>query len=179
MAEMIGSVSAVVSLVEFSGRILSLGYGYLSKVSRAPAEVRLLLSEVANLNVLLGRLQAFADDAFDPSASTALQSLAQLGIFKSCEELLASVYTIIETCQRIDGQDVKNFGKRLIWPLKERETKDTMEQLGRLRDTLTAALATDSAYEPIDIYEQYTCWSTNVIAVPLWVDWRTLHAKSI
>lgn len=156
MAEIIGSVSAVVSLVEFSGKILSLGYGYLSKVSRAPSEVRLLLSEVANLNVLLGRLQAFAEDAFDPSDSTVLQSLAHLGIFKSCEKLLGSVYTIIDTCQRLDGQDVKNFGKRLIWPFKERETKDTMQQLGRLRDTLTAALAADSAYGFMNTYE-HTC----------------------
>ncbi|KAA6408778.1 MAG: hypothetical protein FRX48_07121 [Lasallia pustulata] len=145
MAEVIGSVSAVVALVEFSGKILSLGYGYLSKVARAPAEVRLLLSEVANLNVLLGRLQTFAEDGFDPSASTVLQSLAQLGIFKTCEKLLGSVYTIIDTCQRLDGQDVKNFGKRLLWPFKERETKDTMQRLGCLRDTLTAALAADSA----------------------------------
>lgn len=146
MAEVIGSASAVVALVEFSGKILSLGYGYLSKVARAPAEVRLLLSEVANLNVLLGRLQTFAEDGSDPSASTVLQSLAQLGIFKTCEKLLGSVYTIIDTCQRLDGQDVKNFGKRLIWPFKERETKDTMQRLGCLRDTLTAALAADSAY---------------------------------
>lgn len=153
MAEIIGSVSAVVSLVEFSGRILSLGYGYLSKVSRAPSEVRLLLSEVANLNVLLGRLQALAEDAADRSDSTVLQSLAHLGIFKSCESLLGSVYTIIDTCQRLDGQDMKNFGKKLIWPFKERETKDTMQQLGRLRDTLTAALTADSAYDFMNTYK--------------------------
>lgn len=42
MAEMIGPVSAVVSLVELSGKILSLDYEYLSKVSMGPTEVRLL-----------------------------------------------------------------------------------------------------------------------------------------
>jgi hypothetical protein len=31
---------------------------------------------------------------------------------------------------------VKNLGKRIIWPFKDKETKDAMAQLGRLREAL-------------------------------------------
>lgn len=62
MAELVGTISAVTSLVDFSGQIRSLGYGYLAKVVRAPSQVRTLMSKLANVNISLDRLRELADD---------------------------------------------------------------------------------------------------------------------
>jgi hypothetical protein len=105
--------------VDFSGQILSLGYGYLAKVVRAPSQVRTLMSKLANVNISLDRLRELADDN---DCNSILQKLSQFGAFGSCETLLRSVETAIKICQHKDGQDVKESGKRIIWPLQERDT---------------------------------------------------------
>lgn len=146
MAEIIGAASAIVGLVEISGKILKVGYSYLDKVAKAPAEMRALLSDVAYINVLLDRLQTLANqDGGSPMGMTTLQTFAHLGVFESCKSLLKTVENSVRTCEQLQGHDIKNFGKKLIWPFKESETKSTLEQLGRLKDTLSAALTVDSA----------------------------------
>ncbi|MCJ1475156.1 hypothetical protein MMC13_003816 [Lambiella insularis] len=146
MAEIIGTISAVTTLVEFSGEILSLGYGYVAKVARAPTELRHLLREIANINIFLDQLQHLAgQDGNDPAGNTALLSLSNRGEFAACEELLRHVDSSLSICRSKEGQDLKNFGKRLLWPLREHETKNLMQQLTCMRDTLSAALALDSA----------------------------------
>ena len=148
MAEVVAGVSAIAGLVEISGKILSIGYGYLNKVAKAPTEMRALLSDVAYINVLLDRLQTVADqDSGSPMEISTLKTLIHLGVFKSCNSLLKTVEKSLKTCEQQQGHDIKlkNLGKRMIWPLKESETRNALEQLGRLKDTLSAALTVDSA----------------------------------
>jgi hypothetical protein len=144
MAE-IAAASSLVSLIDFSGNILAAGYGFLAKVARAPAEIRTVLSDVANINALLDQLQGLVNDPADSNAKNALQSLALLGTFKICGELLKTVEKSLESCRQSDGHQLKNLGRALKWPLAEREMKDTMQQLRVLQDQLTAAVAVDSA----------------------------------
>ena len=145
--EGIAAASTVVQLIDFSGKILAAGYGFLSKVVRAPAEIRMLLNEIANINTLLDRMQTFATTAADPGAHTALQALSLRGTFDDCEQSLKAAQKCLDACKQSDGEQVKNFGRALRWPLTEREMKDTMQKLRVLQDQLTAALTVDSAYE--------------------------------
>jgi hypothetical protein len=62
MAEIVGVVASVAQLVHLSGTLLANGYGFLSKVARAPSEIRSLLTETAAINSILGQLQAISDD---------------------------------------------------------------------------------------------------------------------
>lgn len=143
--EAAAAASALVGLIAFSGDVLCAGYGYIHKVAKAPAEMRLLLSEVASLNMLFSRLQMFTEDSEDSLFVSALQSLDELGVFRECRKLIKSVQESIDKCREVDRKGIKDVGKRLLWPFKEKETKDTIEQLERLRDTLSTALAVDSA----------------------------------
>jgi hypothetical protein len=145
MAE-IAAASSIISLIDFSGRLLAVGYGFLVKVARAPVEIRMLLSDVANINLLLDRMQSLAGDQLDQDTKTALQSLATRGTFTACESLLKTAEKCLETCKHADGQQLKNFGRALKWPLTEREMKDTMQQLRAIQEQLSTALAVDSAY---------------------------------
>jgi hypothetical protein len=146
MAEIIGTVGAVASviqLVQFSGEILTAGYGFIAKVSRAPSELRELLAESAAVNSILAQLQFLGESSTSPN--DALQSLQQLGVFKECNDLLITIKRSLDLCQQVRGDDVRNFGRRLVWPFKERETKEAMQRLHRLRGLLTTALDTNSA----------------------------------
>ena len=144
MAE-IAAASSVASLIDFSGKVLAAGYGFLAKVARAPAEIRMLLSDVANINVLLDRMQDLAQDSDDPNAKSALRLLTSHGTFKTCETLLRTAENCLESCKQADSQRLKNFGRALKWPLTEREMKDTMRQLRVVQDQINTALSLDSA----------------------------------
>ena len=143
--EAAATASALVGLIAFSGDVLCAGYGYIHKVAKAPAEVRMLLSEVASINMLLSRLQLFAEESKDSLCSSALKSLEELGVFRDCAKLINSVQESIDKCREVNGQEIRNVGRMLLWPFKEKETKDTIRQLERLRDTLSTALTVDSA----------------------------------
>ena len=143
--EAAATASALVGLIAFSGDVLCAGYGYIHKVAKAPAEMRMLLSEVASLNMLLSRLQMFSEESQDSLLSSALKHLDEVGVFRDCAKLISSVQECINKCREVNGQEIRNVGRMLLWPFKEKETKNTIKQLERLRDTLSTALAVDSA----------------------------------
>jgi hypothetical protein len=145
MAEAIGIIASVAQLVNLSGTLLAGGYGFLSQVARAPAEVRSLLTEAAAVNSLLSQLQLIADSDFDPALFDALKALDGLGVFQECQTTFKFIQTALARCQHEAGKDLKNFGKRLAWPFKEKETKDAMQRLHCLRGVLANAVEVDSA----------------------------------
>jgi hypothetical protein len=139
MAE-VAAVATIVQLVDFGGKILAAGYTFLAKIARAPTEIRMLLSDVANVNALLSQIQSLTSGVADTNASTALNSLTSPGALKTCDELLISVEKDLESCRQAEGHPLKNIGKALKWPIIERERKDTMQQLRVLQDELTSAI---------------------------------------
>ena len=84
MAEIIGTVASVAQLVQLSGALLAGGYSFLSKVTRAPSDIRSLLTETAAVNSLLGQLQQIADSSPKTAPDDALQILERIGVFKEC-----------------------------------------------------------------------------------------------
>jgi hypothetical protein len=143
--EVAGSAATILQLVSFTGEILVAGYGYLSRVQKAPPEIRSLLKEAANLNALLDQLQALVTEDPSPHVISAIETLTYLDVFGNCRSLMKVVLKSIKECEQISGQGARNFGRRLLWPFKEKETKETMQQLGRLREALSAAVVVDSA----------------------------------
>jgi hypothetical protein len=143
--EAAGSAATILQLVSFTGEVLIAGYGYLSKVQKAPSEIRSLLKETANLNALLDQLQTLVAEDAKPHIMSALETLTSFDVFGDCRSLTKIVLKSIKACEQISGHGARNFGRRLLWPFKEKETKETLQQLVRLRETLSAAVAVDSA----------------------------------
>jgi hypothetical protein len=102
MAE-IAAASSIISLIDFSGRLLAVGYGFLAKVARAPEEIRMLLNDVANINLLLDRMQSLASDQLDQKYQTALQSLTARSTFTAWDSLLKTAEKCLEACKPADG----------------------------------------------------------------------------
>lgn len=152
MAEVLGTVSAVVNIVQFAGQILVSGYGFIHKVRGAPIELSRLLSEVAILHSLLDRLRTeVAGDDDGSGMQTAFQSLEKEGIFESCQKLFHDVDNAIRACQQSSEHSIKNIGRRLKWPFKEKETKRMMQELAKVRETVSLALDIDMRYLLISI----------------------------
>jgi len=145
-AEAIAITASIFSVIEFGGKVLVAGYGFLSKVKKAPIEISRLLAEVAGLRALLDQLRIFAAEGDDQNAETALRILQDHGVLNDCTTLLSAVQNSIQKCQATEGGHVAGLAKGFQWPFKEKETKDLTQQLSRLRDTLTAAVSVDSAY---------------------------------
>ena len=146
MAEALGAASAVAGLLSLSGKVLAEGYDIISTVHRAPKELRELLKEVASLSTLLDHLSSLPDETRDPEyADARLKDLAQAGQIRECEESLLLVRKSIEKCQAVKGEQVKNLGRRMLWPFKEKETKETLGRLARIRGHLTTAVTVDVA----------------------------------
>ena len=140
----VGAASAVTSLLQFSGAILSKGYNYASKVLRAPEELRQLLTEVAALNSLLDQLQSLLD-VNHHGLQNAVSTLERIGTLTESRDILDAVSTSIGKCSQIEGQTTRNLGRRMLWPFQERETKDLLQRFQKVRDQFNLALSIDSA----------------------------------
>lgn len=144
--EAAASAATILQLVSFTGEVLVAGYNYLSKVQKAPSEIRSLLKETAILNAVLDQLQTLITEDASPPIMSALEALTSLNVFGDCRSLMKIVLQSIKACEQVSGQGARNIGRRLLWPFKEKDTKQTLQQLGRLRVALSAAIVVDSAW---------------------------------
>jgi hypothetical protein len=142
--EALGSAATLIQIISFTGEVLVTGYGYLSKVSKAPTQIRALLRETAALNDLLAEIQDLVDNERGGEAASVLTTRERLGVLSDCKELVGLVEKIVKRCGKLVDKDVQKSAKNLLWPFKEKETKDLMAQLSRLREILSAAIAVDS-----------------------------------
>ena len=140
----LATAASITTLLQISGKILSNGYEYLSRAVRGPKELRLLLIETAALNSLLDEVQSLLETG-DDSLRSAVFSLDRLGTLTESKELLSTVQVAITKCRLEDGHCSKNLGRRLLWPFKEKETKELLQQFHRLRATFGSALSIDTA----------------------------------
>ncbi|EXK34563.1 hypothetical protein FOMG_09952 [Fusarium oxysporum f. sp. melonis 26406] len=89
MAEAVGIAAAVMQLTQLAVQVLATGYAFLAKLSKAPSEVRQLLTEVAALDYILGRLQALASTTpAEAAADNMVLALQQAGVLTDCKDML-------------------------------------------------------------------------------------------
>jgi hypothetical protein len=144
MGEVLGGASAIAGLISLSGTVLAEGYAYVASVRRAPKELRELLCESAALDTVLDQLQGLIDESQGiESESARLKDLAQSESIKECKESLLLVQRSISQCQQVKGEGVRNLGKRVVWPFKEKETKEVLARLSRIRGHLATILTVD------------------------------------
>ena len=143
--EAVAAVATIAQLVEFSGEILVLGYGFLARVSAAPTEIRILLIEVANVNVILDRIHGLANDHDTSHLQVTTGKLIQLGALDNCRLYLEWTQACLEKCRQVDGQSLANVGRKLKWAFVEKDVKRMIDQLRRLQAQIDQAINLDSA----------------------------------
>ena len=148
--EAVGLAASIASLLEISGKIVTAGYTYISKVVQAPSRMRMVLSEVSSVNLVLGRLEEYSVHQSGSNGTSILDTLFRNGVFEECQDLLKRIDGTIQICMaeseaQFAKREAKAFIKRVIWPMKEKETQEILERLHRLRSVLSDAIAQDSA----------------------------------
>lgn len=143
--EAVAAIATIVQLVEFSGEILVHGYGFLARVSAAPNEIRILLTEVANVNVILDRVRGLANDPDVGHLQITTDKLIQLGALDSCRVQLKRIQECLGKFKQVDGQGLANIGRKLKWALIEKDVKCMIDQLRRLQAQIDQAINLDSA----------------------------------
>ena len=148
--EAVGLAASLASLLEISGKIVTAGYGYISKVAHAPSRMRMVLSEVSSVDLALGRLEEYSAHQSGSGSTSLLYTLSRNGVFKDCTEVLKKIDGVVQTCMaeseaQSSKREVKAFMKRVVWPMKEKETQEILGHLDRLRSILSDAIAQLSA----------------------------------
>jgi hypothetical protein len=143
--EAVAAVAGIVQLVDFSGKILVHGYGFLAQFSSAPSEIRILLTEVANVNMVLDRVRQLANDPNAGHLQMTTDKLVKLGALDNCRVLLERFQECLEKCKQVDGHGLANVGRKLKWAFIEKDVKSMIDQLRRLQAQIDQAINLDSA----------------------------------
>jgi hypothetical protein len=93
-------------------------------------------------------MQVLIDDGRNTHSMTTLGEIAKLGTITECTELLLSIQSSLRKCKQIHGEHGQNLGRRILWLFQEKETKNKLTQLSRIRDHLATALTADATYGP-------------------------------
>lgn len=133
MAEILGLAVNIVTLIQLTGKITCLGYGYISGVKRAPKDLRDLVNELNTLSQILEILQDYADKNPDSTALLKLDTPLQ--------ECVVELKKLEIKLEPQDG--LKGFLGNLKWPLKEVETLQYVARIERHKNLFILALTVD------------------------------------
>lgn len=137
MGEVLGISASLIAIIQLTGTVTCLGWGYISGVKRAPKDLRDLVDELNSLSKVLSIVQ---DLAADPNKkSTALQKLDDTnGPLKLCARDLEDLRLKLEP-----RGGFKGFMDNIAWPLKETDTLQYIARLERHKTLLIFALNAD------------------------------------
>ena len=151
MAEAFGIAAGVIAVLQITNSILSICDDYKAAVRGASWELPGIQKEMKDLLTVLQTLEPLAANV-SPLDPARFQTLALLsgpeGLLEACRKEIERLE------KRLKSPDwMKRFGPRrqalvqsLRWPLKEAETKKTLDTISRFREILQMALVVDQTY---------------------------------
>lgn len=137
----LGVASGVVAILQMTGTLISQGYSYIGALKDAPKDLKALVQELTSLNGILWALKGQLELAQSTQNNHQLAALELLnkpgGPFDSCKDILRHVE------KRLKNLEDRKLGSYLVGPLKDKSTKQHIEQLERLKSVFQLALYTD------------------------------------
>lgn len=132
--------ATVVALIEFSAKVLSCCYKYISKAKNAPKEIQAVIDEISGLKGILENLKPFADDQTD-ERFVLLKSLNRRnGSFQACSEAFDELDKKLRVLT-----EASNVRRRMLWPLEAKKIDEVLQKLGAHKTNFILALAGDNA----------------------------------
>lgn len=140
-------VGALIAVLQLSGTIISHCYDYRKSLRSAPRDLARMLEEVSDLRNVLERLVRLIDDDV-ASGRGYLPSVGEMtrknGPLERCQSDLESINASLES----PLSEWKAFGKRLAWPLQEKDLLKSLETIKRTKSLIESALTIDNSYVP-------------------------------
>ncbi|PGH23008.1 hypothetical protein AJ80_02923 [Polytolypa hystricis UAMH7299] len=137
-------IAAVAQLIVLSGDIISTCYGYGCAVSNAPEELRRLVNETTTLSGSFVTLQGLINaDRFSSMQNEALSVTVT-----ECQNTLREIWDVLQSVESGKGHSTRKSAlKRLLWPLKKKETDTILEKLSRHKSSLGLLLSIEASLQ--------------------------------
>lgn len=148
MAEAFGVAAGVIAVIQITSSVLSVCYDYNAVIRDASWELPRIQKELEDLRNVLQKLEPLVRHA-EISDPAQLQTLDLLRV---------PLHTFLEDIKQLGeklnppewmkkwGPKRKAHMQSLRWPLKEAETKKTLERISRFKETLQLAFHADQTY---------------------------------
>lgn len=134
--EGLGAAASVIAVIQITTKVVSLSYGYIAGVKRAPGNLQTLVDELKSLTGILTGFQIHAQDP----RSIVLQQL-DVPLQKYKLEMM-KLHDKLELKQRKSGW----WGAALVrlqWPFGEAETLGFILEIERFKTSLILAMNID------------------------------------
>lgn len=134
--EPLSAAASIIAIIQLAGTVTQ----YLGTVKGAPKERQKILNELSSITGMLFLLQDQADEAeHDDSWNATLRSMSTpngpLEQFKTALETLATKLAPVS--------GLRKLGKPLIWPFQEKEIKEILNTIERLKGLFNLARQND------------------------------------
>jgi len=141
MAEPLSLAASIIAVIQVTSSVVSLCYDYRSSVKNASKEMKQLTDEITSLRDILETILKLVDDgASHPQLST-LQILTKKdGLLLKCKAEMEIVQSDLKPSP---SGGLRAMARTLKWPYAKGDVEKKVEQLNRLKSSLTLALTTD------------------------------------
>ncbi|KAG8830164.1 hypothetical protein FRC17_005292 [Serendipita sp. 399] len=146
MAEVVGLVVNVISLVKLSAAIVQACYTYIKKVKHAPEEIQKTITEVSSLQSILEQLQKLSSDPDDEHMPLLKSLEGQKGPFQACHDALEEIQKTLQSIK-----DPSRVSRRLLFPFQGKKLEELLETLEKHKQTFILAIAGDNAKATLNI----------------------------
>lgn len=133
---------SVITIVTLAGQLVSLGSSYASGVSDCPREISDFLTELSALSQVLVALKDVIDPATASSETPIISSGILVGPVAECVDQLKEMLAFL-TKYQISKNRMRKVMKRMMWPLKEAETREWINKIEGHKSTFALALSAD------------------------------------
>ena len=161
--EIVGAAASIITVVQITGTLVSICYDYQSGTRHYPKDIVKITHELQSLRNVLERLADIANSQ-DDSASMALSTLDSLnhpgGPLEICRVELAKLELKLTPAE---GR-LKQAGRTLTWPLKEKDVQKTLSALARQRGLFQLAMTADQTTMTSAIKEVTSRTEVNLFA---------------
>lgn len=135
---------SVLTLVTIAAKLVEVGNTYRNALKNQRADVQQLMTEISFLGKVLASIGTTLDGIpqetlSNDAANTGTSPNILRGPLAECEKELLELLRFLAS--QLEGRNrFTRFGRRLKWPMKEKETKIWIEKIGRFKSTLQIQL---------------------------------------
>jgi len=145
--------ASLIAVLQIGGTVISALYEYRKGVKHASKDAAKIIDELNSLRIVLESLLSVAEkEESATERSSRLSTIQQLakpnGELERCK---ANLVFLNAKLQPESGW--KTLKQALVWPLKEAEVKNTLDDIQRSKSTLHFALSTDEAVVTLEIHD--------------------------
>ncbi|RPB11599.1 hypothetical protein P167DRAFT_209331 [Morchella conica CCBAS932] len=138
--EGLGIAASIIGVIQLTGKVSSLGYGYISKVGQAQQEIESFLKELASLEKFLELIDSYVKAG--TATSDALQALDEP--LRTCMRELKNLELKLKPKKKPSWFRKKMGLTSLMWPLKEKEVTEIIIRIERNKTSFLLALSLDN-----------------------------------